>query len=296
MQRFAQTITTLYAEAREAGWRLDDLLALRDAHELAVRLFAGQHRPCGKPFTCHLVGTASVLVHAGAPAPVAAAGLLHAAYRFGVFDRGVTGPCVPARRLVRGAVGPDVESLVFGYETLPWDPSSIRALSRMGVPEGSEEVVAMRLANVVEECFDGGMLYSLKWEAKRDLVAGAQGELLGIAHSLRPRASSRRSPTRSARCASSASPRTSSRTAGSASVRYLSPAGAPPAAPAAASSARAHEGRQPPIFARASRTALESEVGPPSEARCSASSLLRADFASGPISPSAVTAISWTKG
>jgi hypothetical protein len=185
MQRFAQTITTLYAEAREAGWRLDDLLALRDAHELAVRLFAGQHRPCGKPFTCHLVGTASVLVHAGAPAPVAAAGLLHAAYRFGVFDRGVTGPCVPARRLVRGAVGPDVESLVFGYETLPWDPSSIRALSRMGVPEGSEEVVAMRLANVVEECFDGGMLYSLKWEAKRDLVAGAQGELLGIAHSLR---------------------------------------------------------------------------------------------------------------
>jgi len=185
MPQYAQTITALYTQAHEASWPLHDVLLLRDAHELALRAFTGQYRPCGKPFTCHLVGTASILAHAGASAPVAAAGLLHAAYRFGVFDRGVVGPSVPARREVRRAVGHEVEALVLGYETLPWDPSSIRALSRMGVPEGSEDVVAMRIANVVEECFDGGMRYSKKWESKRDLVAGAQGELLRIANALR---------------------------------------------------------------------------------------------------------------
>ena len=75
----AQTNLALYQQLHDLGYTPEKLADIREAYELATALFAGRFRPCGRPFTAHLVGTASVLAKLGAPAAVVAAGLLHAA-------------------------------------------------------------------------------------------------------------------------------------------------------------------------------------------------------------------------
>ena len=161
---YAQTNLQLLNQLGELGYDHTDLARTHEAYELAMRLFTGQFRSNGKPFLNHLVGTASILAAFGCPPPVVIAGLLHASYASGEWGDG--GPRVndERRAQVRQAVGDDAEELVLRYTLLGWNESSIPELAaRAGSLEGDEaSVVAMRLANLLEDYLDLGMAYCQK--------------------------------------------------------------------------------------------------------------------------------------
>src|SRR5687767_10697994 len=95
-----------------------DLALVAASYECALPLFARSFRANGKPFLCHLVGTASVLHVHGADPVTIAAGILHAVYPSGEF-RSTLSPA-ERRELVVSAVGDEVERLVHGYAELEW--------------------------------------------------------------------------------------------------------------------------------------------------------------------------------
>lgn len=82
MQRadLEQTPAGLLHQARKRGYPAAELEQMAHALLLALRLFNGGYRPCGRPFINHAVGTASVLVHYGFEMRLVLAGLLHATY------------------------------------------------------------------------------------------------------------------------------------------------------------------------------------------------------------------------
>lgn len=174
----AQTNLRLYWDLVEQGWSDEDLGRARRAYDLALELFSARFRGNGKPFLCHLVGTADLLLRSGAPQTMVLAGLLHAAYLQGDFGMGRTGVTRARRRRVRRDVGPDVEFLVHAYSVVPWEPRAILdRIATDGEPDTLERrVVRMRLANELEECLDGGRAFSGKGSAVQfdDLIGLAR--------------------------------------------------------------------------------------------------------------------------
>jgi (p)ppGpp synthase/HD superfamily hydrolase len=164
LNRYAQTNLQLYAQLRGRGCSEDQLLCARRAYEVAVSLFTGQFRPNGKPFLAHLVGTASILATHGAPIPVVAAGLLHAAYLQGEFGDGRATIIAARRRKLCQAVGDEVEKIIAGYTWFAWNDQALIAMQDnldMLIPE-QRDLVLIRLANALEDHLDLGMLYSGK--------------------------------------------------------------------------------------------------------------------------------------
>ena len=164
MYRYAQTNLQLYAQLTELGCSDEQLIIVRNAYKLAMRLFTSRFRANDKPFLAHLVGTASILARHGAPLPVVAAGLLHAAYLQGEFGDGQIGITNTRRRKVRQAVGEEVEKLIAEYTCFAWNHQAIIAM-RDGLDTLSPKqraLVLIRLANDLEDRLDLGMLYSGK--------------------------------------------------------------------------------------------------------------------------------------
>jgi (p)ppGpp synthase/HD superfamily hydrolase len=160
---YAQTNIALYEELRRAG-RGGDLAPAAAAYVLAARLFAGRYRRSGKPFVCHLVGTASILAAHGAEGSVVCAGLLHSAYTHGDFGDGrEPGEVVPPRRdVVRRALGEAGEELVHGYATTKDRAKTwIRAPEAVaGLSPRERALVTIRLANLLDDCLDCGAIYA----------------------------------------------------------------------------------------------------------------------------------------
>ncbi|WP_376696637.1 HD domain-containing protein [Wenzhouxiangella sp. EGI_FJ10305] len=128
--------------------------------ELANRayLFAA-HQTCrilrgsGKPFVCHLVGTAGILVEAGQDADCIGAALMHAMYQDRIpfpDDRDLK----LRREYIRQHFGKSVESLVHDYhnfEVVRLDQFSLEQLRKR------RTVVMMRLADELEDLLDHGV-------------------------------------------------------------------------------------------------------------------------------------------
>lgn len=74
----AQTHLQLLAQLREAGYPDAARASAAHAYAHAARAAQGLHRGSGKPFVCHLVGTASIVVRCGARIDLVLAALLHA--------------------------------------------------------------------------------------------------------------------------------------------------------------------------------------------------------------------------
>lgn len=159
MHRYAQTNLQLQSQLRGSGYSDEDQEYLAGAYRLAADLFSGQYRGSGKTFVAHLVGTASILVAHRAPLPVAAAGLLHAAYEQGDFGVGFLGRHPNGRPEVARVIGSEAEALVLAYSRLPWKDSTIRLLEETAVPEsrGDRDVLLIRLANALEDHLDLGI-------------------------------------------------------------------------------------------------------------------------------------------
>lgn len=162
----AQTNIQLYRQLTESGWNASDLAGIQDAYNLAARRFSRQFRPSGKPFLCHLVGTASLVAFAGAAPVVVQAALLHA-------WRTHRGPRVFGHRLPlpglpwpRG-ISPSVRRLVVEYELLH------RALRhRPSVPKSENglnpDALVIHIANEIERYVDHGGLFVDRYREDRD--------------------------------------------------------------------------------------------------------------------------------
>lgn len=181
---YAQTNLQLYTQLVEDGYPPEALVLVRDAYGLAVHLFAGWYRPSGKTFIDHVVGTASILASLDASPELVAAGLLHAAY-----DQGDFGPLRSerARRAdVRAAVGDAVEEYVARYAVLPWNRESIRALHD-GIDAAGpmkRRVVLMRLANLLEDHLDLGILFCVNARVRCNAIRNRGTLLVDLARKL----------------------------------------------------------------------------------------------------------------
>jgi hypothetical protein len=160
----AQTYPQLAVQLADAGWPGADLLAVRRAYDLAATIFAGHVRGSGKPFTAHLVGTASCLLLDGAPAATVAAGLLHAAYEQGDFGDRSSGRTPARAARLRAGAGESVEEIVAAYFRLGWSPDVAQRLAETigELPAPVQAAVRVRLANEVDEAVDAGLVLSGK--------------------------------------------------------------------------------------------------------------------------------------
>ena len=115
------------------------------------------YRPSGKPFICHLVGTASLAAIAGAAPPVVEAAMLHAWRTHG--GPRLFGRRLPLRRLPwHRSIPLAVRRLISEYETLH------RQLQRsQGVPRPghgfSSDAMTIHIANEIERYVDHGALF-----------------------------------------------------------------------------------------------------------------------------------------
>jgi (p)ppGpp synthase/HD superfamily hydrolase len=164
VERRAQTNLQLYAQLLGAGIGIDQVAFIRDCYALAARLFAGQLRPEGRPFLCHVVGVASILAMSGVPPETIAAGLLHSAYSHGDFGFGRGQRSRNARDEVAGVVGPQVEAVVASYSELRWNAELVEGLianpERLGADE--RQLLWIRLADSAEDALDFGLQLSAK--------------------------------------------------------------------------------------------------------------------------------------
>jgi hypothetical protein len=162
MPELAQTNVQLLRQVTELGWADEDLERLRPAYELAMWLFSGQFRANGKTQIAHHVGVASALAAVGSRPALVTGGLVHSAYFLGEFGGGRLGPSPEKRARVAATVGGDVEEIVEAYTAMAWDGAAVRTLitdvDRQ--PAVACDVVAMRLANEVDEYADAAMRLS----------------------------------------------------------------------------------------------------------------------------------------
>ena len=183
---FAQTHLQLLNQLRDRGFSSADLVTVDAAHAYARELFAGCYRASGKPFVCHLIGTASVLGSLEVPAALVAAGLLHAAYALGDFGSGWLGRSDLKRAQVRRRMGSEIEILVQRYTLHPWEmetPTELAVRLTQGAPI-DREVVLMRLANEVDDHLDAGILYCGNAAARLARMQRVQHPLAEIARRL----------------------------------------------------------------------------------------------------------------
>ena len=123
MHSYAQTNIQLFNQLKRDSYSDAELACIRNAYELAMRLFTGLYRASGKTFIAHIVGTASILSSLHAPAEVVTAGVLHAAYKHGDFGNWAKGVSDAKREQVRRAFGDKVEEYVAREELGVVDPS-----------------------------------------------------------------------------------------------------------------------------------------------------------------------------
>jgi (p)ppGpp synthase/HD superfamily hydrolase len=154
MRDFALTYPQLMNQALRRGFDEPSLKHLRNAHELALKLFDGFYRAQGVPFICHLVRTASIVLAESKPPETVAAALLHSAYMFGA--------PVSRRAQLKQKMGEAVEALVSTYTEFPWrSENAVQAhsekLSSYSIK--NKQVLAIRLANELEDHLDDAMVY-----------------------------------------------------------------------------------------------------------------------------------------
>lgn len=163
--RYAHSRSELFQQLVRLDYPEVELARMRDAYEMAMRLFSGLYRPSGNTFLSHAVGTASILAHLHKPGVMVASGLLHAAYAHGDFGALLPGPGGGARRRLLAAVGPDVENAIARYTALKWSSAAIRELhdriqDRIDALDARErDAVLLRLANELEDCLDASVAY-----------------------------------------------------------------------------------------------------------------------------------------
>ena len=176
----AQTNIQLFGQLLAAGYSVEKVAHVREAYTLATRLFAGQLRPEGRPFVCHVVGVASILAMVEAELSTILAGLLHSAYSHGDFGYGKGQITTRARDHVRGVVGSHVERVVASYAHHRWNAAAVASwMANAQAPTPDErEFAVIRIADIIEDGLDLGLQLSEKSEnLNRDISPEHLAEL-----------------------------------------------------------------------------------------------------------------------
>lgn len=149
----AQTPPQLYCQLAAAGFDRAELRRLRDASLLAVGKTNGLVRGSGKPFSCHLVGVASLVAECvPGDAVLVVAALLHALYQPRVAAPGDSGD--PRAEMVE-AFGPEVDELVHAYQSLG-PLTAEQGLLGATVAPLERRARILHLADQLEDGLDGG--------------------------------------------------------------------------------------------------------------------------------------------
>jgi hypothetical protein len=173
VHEYAQTNLQLYAQLEHAGWAEPQLALAERAYDLALHVCGASYRPNGKPFLCHLVGTASILASWPATTGEVICGLIHSVYTHGVFSDPQRGVTDVKRAVVRDAIG-ETEVLVTDYTELAWNTSAVVAwAAKEDAPSsGERSAVRVRLANELEDHLDLGLLYARKTKVSEPVRPG----------------------------------------------------------------------------------------------------------------------------
>ncbi|MFN9373172.1 MAG: hypothetical protein ACK6D3_14930 [Planctomycetaceae bacterium] len=157
MRDYSLTYQQLIRQGLRQGFSEPDLLRLRTAYDLALRLTDGLYRKQMVPFICHLVRTASILMHETRDLTPILASMLHAVYFLHVFSGSTRrGPRPADRQQLSDALGHEVEQLIRDYsqfqfgaaEAAHWTNTSHQLDSR------TRQLLMMRLADELEDHLD----------------------------------------------------------------------------------------------------------------------------------------------
>lgn len=122
MRPYALTYPQLILQAVELDLPEAGLTRLQVGYDLAVRLVDGLYRKQSVPFLCHLVRTASIVLHDSRDLDDALTALLHAAFFLHLFENSRRrGPRASDRRFLRSAVGESVDRLISQYSEFKWN-------------------------------------------------------------------------------------------------------------------------------------------------------------------------------
>lgn len=157
----AQTNIALYEQMKEYGYGMDDIILMKRAYDFAASARSVSLRGSGKPFICHLVGTASLVVQHRQPIEYCVASLLHAMYLKGS-DFGVGMNTRGRRFVVRREFGEDIEKLVHDCHKLKWKYSEQQISDLMSghYSPASEKIILIKLCNEAEDFLDNAVLYT----------------------------------------------------------------------------------------------------------------------------------------
>jgi (p)ppGpp synthase/HD superfamily hydrolase len=159
----AQIIGELYAQMSRDGYAAADLAATQAAYRLATQLFAGAYRGSGKPFVCHLTGTASVVAQLREPVGSVVAALLHAAFDQGYFPDGRRGSSSAHRAWLEKRAGRAAADLVAAYHALDLSDDGIeRLLANPPATPLDRAALLIAVANQIDDLFAAGIALAPK--------------------------------------------------------------------------------------------------------------------------------------
>jgi hypothetical protein len=152
---WSQTIDGIYAEARLSGWS-DELADLMQAYTLIEPMFTGWCRASGRPFLCHLIGTASLMLQHGGTRDEVLAALAHAVIESGAYGRWGTRPRGEVRALVADVLPPGSLRHVEAYSVFDWR-SFINAAEHDlpgSLQKVDQTVLKLRIVNEIDDSLD----------------------------------------------------------------------------------------------------------------------------------------------
>jgi (p)ppGpp synthase/HD superfamily hydrolase len=167
-----QTNVALYRQMAGCGYTAEDVATIARAYTYGATLFSGRYRACGKPFVCHLVGTAAILVWLRAPISSVVCGLLHAAYQEGDFGNYAHGMLEQKRQRLRSAIGTEAEDLIAAYTTSSrTGPALIKTHGRFGELTPLERTILLvQLANELDDYRETVALYAHNADFRLDNI------------------------------------------------------------------------------------------------------------------------------
>ena len=181
-----QTNLQLYRLMIEMGYQPDDIVRVTHGYGLAMQLFSGRYRACGKPFVCHLVGTAAVLAWLRAPVTSVVCGLLHAAYAEGDFGSASHGMTPMKRERLRRVVGDEAESLIVDYTTSSRTATALVAAhaSFASLSPRRREILVVQLANELDDFRDWAPHFARNADNRLDGLRMSRSQQIEMAQSL----------------------------------------------------------------------------------------------------------------
>lgn len=169
-----QNLYGILTQAARMGYAKPELDLFAGAYHAAMTLFVGGFRPCARPFVDHCAGTASALIAFGFAPRIVVAGLLHAAYTHAPLGPLPNQALRDLEQQLRTTFSERVERLIRNYTRMQLDPAAwqaARPLELLALDDA--EVVAMAIANSIDECAAGEPVFSAKAPPTPDWIAYA---------------------------------------------------------------------------------------------------------------------------